>query len=325
MSTVTEQAARWFTRLRQPQQDENLQSQFERWLWADPAHARAYQAVCRAWDGLDSDQELARLALAADHQRQARRRAVRHIATGALGAVALGGITWHWLSGGSVQWQGQWQTLAAQTTRLALPDGSVAMLGPASQAQAAYAQDSRSVTLLQGAIALDVMRDAARPFVVRTGLADVTVLGTRFMVDRLTPDHLRVSLAQGSVSVTRHTSRWLGLLRNNDRPWVMTAGQVLDIRPDGITLANIPVDDAYAWQHGAMVFTGAGLQEIAAMLSRYTDVPVVAPQGDGVGPHAPRIVATVRQTDIDAFLASLPDLAPVQVQRQNDTVQLLPR
>lgn len=325
MNAVTEQAARWFSRLRQPQQDENLQSQFERWLWADPAHARAYQAVCNAWDGLDSDQELARLALAVDRQRQSRRRAVRHIATGALGAVALGGVTWHWLSGSTAQWRGQWQTLAAQTTRLTLPDGSVAILGPASQAQATYTADSRSVTLQQGAIALDVSRDAARPFVVRTELADVTVLGTRFVVDRLTPEHVRVSLAQGSVSVTRHTRRWLGLLRIDDKPWIMAAGQVLDIRPDGIALADIPVDDAYAWQHGAMVFTGAGLREIAATLSRYTDMPVLAPLGDGVGPHAPRIVATVRQTDIDAFLASLPDLAPVLVQRQTNAVQLLPR
>ncbi|QKH41333.1 FecR family protein [Achromobacter denitrificans] len=94
---------------------------------------------------------------------------------------------------------GQWRTpTLADGNRLALGSGSAVN----------YRQDGsrRELELVQGELLVDVAKDPARPFTVVTAEARITVLGTRFAVER----HDRRQHGRGAGaprSVRRHLGR----------------------------------------------------------------------------------------------------------------------
>ncbi|MFJ3461949.1 FecR family protein [Achromobacter spanius] len=72
---------------------------------------------------------------------------------------------------------GQWHTQV-------LEDGTRVTLASGSAANVRFDAQRRVLELVHGEVLVDVAKDAARPFVVRTPEARITALGTRFVVDR---------------------------------------------------------------------------------------------------------------------------------------------
>ena len=83
-------------------------------------------------------------------------------------------------------------TAVGQTDSIPLPDGTLAILGPASRLSvvAGYGDGVRVVEL-EGVAWFDVTHDTSRPFRVRAGSAEIEDLGTRFGVTT-TGDEVRV-------------------------------------------------------------------------------------------------------------------------------------
>lgn len=211
MSTPREEAARWFIRMHR---DAGARpgaadaAAWRRWMDADPRHAAEYAAFEALWQDFDSTPRTEALATAVDtaarQRRNTRSNARRAIITrGVLGVAGLG-------TAGLLAWRGwlEWQdatvfalardSAIGERIVLNLPDASVLTLGPASRIATRYTRRRRAVVLERGEALFDVARDADRHFAIDAGQARITVLGTRFTVNRL-PGLVRVSVEHGTV------------------------------------------------------------------------------------------------------------------------------
>lgn len=318
MKSVREDAVRWFARLRDAGPDHPDRGRFETWLASDPAHAAEYRAIADIWGDFDSPSRLDSLAGALEQRNAAQTRNKdgrrKLLKRGLLGLVVCTGT-------GAVAWRG-WQywaglpvaQLVAQTRtgesgRQALPDGSSVILGADARIELLYYRERRTVTLVNGDAIFDVTRDPDRPFVVDSGLARATVLGTRFAINR-SQQMVRVSVASGRVRVEDF---------NGGLPILLDADQVAEIEAGGV-LRRIPAAarDGFAWQQGTLIFDNATLGEIAARLSRYRRLPVKA-----IGEAGHRVTAVVQIADVEHFIHGLPSIAPVRIEELPGETRIL--
>lgn len=227
-----------------------------------------------------------------------------------LGLAGLG-------AGGTLAWQQwrvyrdthpQWSLAAlsqrAQFMRYTLADGSLMQLDALSQAEVRYYAGRRAVQLVRGAAFFSVVRDEARPFVVEAGAVRVTVLGTRFGVERLGTE------AGGGVWVQVESGR-VRVEAPGAAPRLLGAGEGLRLSADGRTA--VPTQgQAASWRAGELVFEDATLGEALARLSRYTRADLHATPAAARLPLSGR----VRIAQAGAWLEALPRAMPVQLQRQ---------
>jgi len=320
MKSVEEEAARWFARLRDAGPDHPDRGRFESWLASSPVNAAEYAAVEDVWNDFNSASRLGDLAGAMERRgaaeiarKEGRRRFLKRGVLGLFLGIGSGGAAWQ----GWRYWQGlPLAQLAARTGvgeigRQVLPDGSQVVLGAGSHISVKYFRDRRVVFLLSGDAIFDVVKDPLRPFVVEGGAARATVLGTRFAMNRGT-DRSRVSVESGRVQV--ENAQGAGAV-------ILEAGQVAEVLKGGAVLRlSAPASDGFAWQRGTLVFDDAGLQEIAASISRYRRTPVRVEGNSGQ-----RITAVVQTIDIEYFLQSLPTFTSVRVEnRAGETLLLAP-
>lgn len=344
MTTPREEAARWFIRMHR---DAGAQpgaadaAAWRTWMDADPRHAAEYAAFEALWQDFDSTPRTEALASAvntAARQRRNTRSNTRRaaITRGVLGVAGLG-------TAGLLAWRGwlEWQdttvfalardSAIGERIVLNLPDASVLTLGPASRIATRYTRRQRAVVLERGEALFDVARDADRHFTIDAGQARITVLGTRFTVNRL-PGLVRVSVEHGTVRLAVKGAEGAPSL-------LLQAGEVGEL-PDVSAGAAPGADGAHASprprrvqrdardsfssiERGLIVFDSAGLGEIAATLSRWRRQPVRAAVADGTG--GPRITAAVQRADVESFLDALPRIAAVRVQERDGATWLAPR
>ncbi len=214
----------------------------------------------------------------------------------------------------------QWQHLAAtghgQTLHQPLPDGGSVTLDAQSRVQLAYYAARRSAQLLAGAAFFDVARDAERPFVVDVpqsgsggnGGVRVTVLGTRFGVERLPGGDVEVQVESGHVRVES-----LGADGEVRASHELHPGQALrvPVAPGKGTAApqvrsGVP---AAPWRQGVVALDDVPLGEAVERLRRYLPRPVDV---DG-GATALRLSGQVRIAQAEDFVRALPSAVPVRV------------
>ncbi len=318
MNKQQEEAAGWFARMRGAAPDHPDRGRFESWLAADPAHAAAYSAVTRLWGVFDSTAATQALAGAAERRRDLRQGRRRLLKQGLLGLLLAGG------AGGLLyrRWQDEalWQltpeTGTGRTQSLSLPDGSTVTEGAASAVSIIFSRAERHVRLAKGEASFAVTRNPDRPFVVEAGPARITVLGTRFAVARFS-DLVRVSVDHGRVAVQAGPFWRRQVLLLQD-------GQVAELQTETAGDAILreirrPAADGFAFEQERIVFDKASLGEIAETLSRYRSRPVRAKPGAG---PAPAITAVVHLSEIDGFLATLPQISPVSVADEDGSTWL---
>lgn len=294
MSSVREQAASWFTRLMNVPKDHPDHEQLRLWLSANPLHAREYQAFCELWGDFSSTTNTQALAQAME-RRHGRRTFMRRGVLGMAGLLVVG-LAWRYRQ--PLAFDAQYATAIGERRRVSLPDGSELHLAADTRLHVTFDQGQRQVYLLQGQAIFDVAHEANRAFRVDGGLAQVTVLGTRFVVERDTRE-LRVSVERGSVRVD-----------NDNGSLVLAAGEVAS--SDGRAAPqrlDVAASNAFAFEQGRLVLEQAGIEEIANSLSRYRRQPVRVLPGKG----KPSINAVVQLDNVEGFVQALPSIAPIEV------------
>jgi transmembrane sensor len=210
------------------------------------------------------------------------------------------------------------QNPVGQIVTKTLDDGTKVTLSAKSDMEVTYYRHQRHVLLKEGEAIFEVTKDPERPFVVETNTAKITVLGTRFAVNRL-ENLVRVSVDHGRVRVeptlepgaeADHTPG----ATTPDNPLItsreITNGQVVEVYPNhAMVLVNRPASDAFAFLNGRLVFDRADINEVAYTVSRYRLKPVQAQ-----GRQVRNISADINIQDIDQFLRGLPNIAPVRLQ-----------
>ena len=234
--------------------------------------------------------------------------------------MLCGGGLWRVWQHQVPQWQTAWRTLRGQQARHTLPDGSRVTLDALTTLEARYYGNRRQLTLSAGAAFFDVAHDSDRPFSVNCGSVKVTVLGTRFAVERQ-GQHVRIDVESGRVRVTSaDTEHGAGALQVS-----LGAGDGLLVEPAGAMgdaiVRRTPATTA-PWREGRLSFDGAPLADILERLSRYHPRSITADPRVATLP----LTAEIRIGLADEWLRHvLPRSLPVVAVDAADGIRIAPR
>ncbi|GGH64188.1 ferric-dicitrate binding protein FerR (iron transport regulator) [Filimonas zeae] len=186
------------------------------------------------------------------------------------------------LAGGRVAYQadGQPGTVAFNTLvtprggrfRVQLPDGTEVWLNAASRLRypVSFSGGGRVVEL-EGQAWFEVAGNARQPFTVKTGGAEVHVLGTHFDVMAYADEKaIRTTLVEGSVEVTEG---------NKVRRLEPRQQAVIDRGQHSIAVQTVNVDHVLAWKEGLFVFNDVDLHTILREIGRWYDIEIVNEAG----------------------------------------------
>jgi ferric-dicitrate binding protein FerR (iron transport regulator) len=185
--------------------------------------------------------------------------------------------------------------------------------------------EKRRTVRLDGEAFFDVARDTARPFRVRTGGANVRVLGTAFNVQSYSGDETRggeaaattqVAVAEGEVTLQASKGQTGSPAGDTIR---LAARQVGVSGPDGALDARRDVDLSaqLAWTEGRLAFEDASFREVMRKLERWYDlrVEVRAPLAD-----IDRLNAHFDDESLREILGDVAVALSLRYERTGDTV-----
>lgn len=125
---------------------------------------------------------------------------------------------------------------------------------------AVFKKDKREI-LVEGEVFLEVCKDAARPFIVKTNGFDVKVLGTQFNVCAYkNAPSATVVLVNGSVEVNTGKTHEKALLRPN---------QLIEINDNSSSIKEVDVFEYICWKENMMLLNDHKAGETLDRLARY--------------------------------------------------------
>lgn len=344
---ILDEASTWFVELNEGEVSPSAREEFTAWLRASPEHVRAFLQIAAVWEDAlllgkrrspESDALLAaarsqsnlvqlgtiaalravpEATVIADHRL---RRPGRLALAACILAVAIGGGLW-------VQThRGVYSTGIGETRWISLADGSTIELNAESRIRVQLTARERNVDLLQGQALFQVIKDPGRPFVVHSGPAQITDVGTEFDVYRRETDTV-VTVIEGRVVVrtapaademrspvppdgppmsnmtvpTHLNVRALGI--------VIAAGEQVDLRPRALPRPiHTNVAAATAWARQTFVFSAAPLSEVVAQYNLYHEKPLIIQDPSLASYHVSGVFSATDGAAIVAFLRAQPTI-----------------
>jgi len=196
-----------------------------------------------------------------------------------------------------------YQTATGERQQLDLPDGSSIDLNTRTKVQVLIDADHRQVIFEQGEAFFAVAHDPEIPFVVKTDVGTITVVGTEFNV-RQVAERVIVSVLSGRVKVLRDGGRELAAS-------MLTRGQQLvlqrDSGPEPVRQTNF--QRVTAWRQQQLIFDSTLLGDAVLDINQYIDGPIeiADPALEGI-----RISGIFRTGDSDDFITALDNLVGIR-------------
>jgi len=265
---ISQEAAEWFARMKDPQVPLDDRRRFVRWLKQSQVHVAEYLTVA----DIDGDLRRAHLPLtlpgavpsnvvalfASAGERSAASRDVAPvrwkvaatIAVCAVAALLSFGVRTAWYERSIETELGEWKTVR-------LADGSELKLGPNTRLTLDLSDAQRTIALVRGEAYFKVAKDATRPFVVEANAYAVRAVGTEFAVSRRKHE-LIVTVSEGLVRVARASSTKPSV-DDDDGPLELSVPiaanqqlRIADMWP--VTPSEIDVGYALAWRERRLIF-----------------------------------------------------------------------
>lgn len=324
LTSISQQAARWWVVLHNTDASAAEQREFMEWVARAPERveaclrvAQVHAAVSRAdvhWPRTSAE-DLVRDALASSddsvvplrpqvHRKREetrRRPALRWAAAGlAASVIAAASLGW-WLT---LSRSEQFQTKVGEQRSVLLADGSRVTLNTASKIEVRQQADHRVVRLLQGEALFDVAHDAQRPFDVHVGNVVVRAVGTQFDID-MRAMRTTVTVVEGRVAMIAADSRTgnLPVLSVGDSVVIDSAGRAS-------LEHNANLAEATAWTQHQLVFHHRPLGEIAEEFNRY-NVGRIEIRSTSL--RNQEMTGTFRSNDVASFVAVLAGTPGIKV------------
>ncbi|HBB50277.1 MULTISPECIES: FecR family protein [Barnesiella] len=157
-----------------------------------------------------------------------------------------------------------------QKAEFTLPDGSKVHLNGGSKLSynAAYNGRLREVSL-EGEAFFDVKQDKEKPFIVKTSVFDVEVLGTSFNVSAYDDEDMsEITLVEGKVK--------LSLNNSDDSPVYLTPSQKFVYSKNGKEGHISFTDEEYelAWKKGVLMFNAELIENVFQKIERWYGVSI---------------------------------------------------
>jgi transmembrane sensor len=221
----------------------------------------------------------------------------------------------------------EFSTVVGENRNVALSDGSSIALGGDTRLEVALSETVRTVELAKGEALFTVAKDAARPFKVHAGDANIVAVGTAFDVRRGS-DHAIVAVANGRVLV-EPAGHFLPVFVMHEfmpklRPVHLDAGEQTTAGIGGIDEPTKVQDLAAitAWQTGRLAFRLRPLRYVLEDVNRYAPKRIVL-EGDDVG--ALMITGTVERTNIAGWVKSLERAFDLRAAEEPDRIVIRSR
>ncbi|SMO52413.1 FecR family protein [Saccharicrinis carchari] len=164
----------------------------------------------------------------------------------------------------------QVETMAGQSSKVTLPDGTAVWLNSASSLTYAadFGQHGQREVTLQGEAFFDVTRDTLKPFKVSTSEMVVKVLGTSFNMEAYDGSDVVTTLVEGKVQINSPGGTKLSDLKPGEQITLSLATNKLEIKE---------VDTRYyaSWKDGYIILNNVRLEDIAPKLERFYNVNMV--------------------------------------------------
>lgn len=192
-----------------------------------------------------------------------------------------------------------------------LPDGSDFTLS--NDAELSYLKgtfsNERAISLKQGKVYLHVQKAAGAKFTVATSDALVTVLGTKFSVEKAT-DTTKILVEEGRVRVQNPNQLSDSL--------ILTAGMGAFVSKGKLQLI-VPLPNEMAWANKKLVFESMPLHKVIANLSSAYNKPILL-KGNQL--RNEKITAQFTNQELDEVLQVLSKLYNLDIKETNDTIIL---
>jgi transmembrane sensor len=200
---------------------------------------------------------------------------------------------------------------------LRLPDGTRVVLGPGSALELGpqYGTSARVVSL-RGQAMFTVVHDAAHPFVVKAGHAELRDVGTSFAVESDRNGEVRVAVSEGVVALRLGDPGTApeDTLRAGDRALVSETGLVIVAR--GAASA-----DDLAWLQRRLVLRDAPLTRVAEDLRRWYGLELRIADSGLAARHLTATFDRDMRADVGRLLAAA---LGASVAQSGDTIWLRP-
>ena len=198
-------------------------------------------------------------------------------------------------------------------SKLFLPDGSTLWINSGSLISYASNFSTNRILNVQGEVYLEVKKDVAHPFVVKTNRLEVTVLGTSFNVtDYASDSESAVVLVQGSVDVNIGNTVRKRLVPN----------QRLSNDHGKVNVDQVDVDKYICWKDDLMNFNGQKLNDILKSLARYYAVKI---EVSGNLKEELYYGNLDLNRTIEDVLATISLTTPLQIVKRNDVFYIKPK
>ena len=219
-------------------------------------------------------------------------------------AIGAGYLVQHW---------NLYETGVGEQRLIALSDGSRVELNSRSRLRVSFDENERGLELLDGQALFRVVKDAKRPFIVRSGDVVVQAIGTQFDVYRKKTGTI-VTVVEGRVAVapigadlgvghSMSVSDTQARPEANSSAVVLSAGQQTVSARKRIPKATaVNVIAATAWTQQRLEFSATPLAEVAEEFNRYNERQLVV-RGESLQDF--HITGTFSSSDPASLLAFL--------------------
>lgn len=292
-------AAEWLLRRQEDDWSELREAQLQEWLTASHAHAAAFwrleyadQALDRiSWDKIEPTQ----IEVPGPYFLSRSAGSKRLLALAATLIIAVLG---YWMLPLLQNGEGDarfatYTNELGEVSQIIMTDGTQIALDSQSTILVGEGNNSRLVKLVRGRALLDVATDPDHPFVVQAGLADVRVLGTKFVLDRQ-KSALEVAVIEGAVRVSRNKAA-------PEQAVTLAPGDVATMNQAAIKLTNVDIAElerSVSWREGKVVLDDTPLAEAVAQFNRYNERKIMIALTSG-SHH--RVSGVFKLSNIDGF------------------------
>lgn len=308
-------ASRWLVRLASPDITADERRQFESWLSEAAEHRAAIEAMSCTWERL-GDLPHTPAPTLRGASRPARLSGYAVAAAAALAFIVLCATVW-------TVGRFDERVLVAQARAPIvehLPDGSTVELNAMSVVRYRFRAQERLVTMDEGEAFFDVASDPKRPFLVRTPLGTLRVVGTSFSV-RVGADAVHTTIVSGTVEAlpAAQTSGEPGQRIDHERTALLgRPNEEIEFSGRGATIASVgapAVERRLAWRQGMLALDGETLGYAAREIERHTGIYF---EFDDPTIEALRVGGYIKANDVGAFDALLQSNFGLELQRISD-------
>jgi ferric-dicitrate binding protein FerR (iron transport regulator) len=167
-------------------------------------------------------------------------------------------------TGGAMEWNTLHVPRKLDYT-ITLQDGSTVRLNAGTQLKFPFSFSGKTREVyVDGEAYFIIKKAASQPFIVHTPNGDIRVLGTEFNVNTYNRGITKASLVQGAIAFKKGTDS----VRLRPGTEVVAEG-------DQHRITDFEKEVTLSWMNGIFFFHNAPLSEIADMINRWFDVPVV--------------------------------------------------